>query len=94
MRPTTVDRYGQFAYELALNSTGTWFAKANYNGSSYFFPSTSNIVVIRVDYQFPWVTLIGFVALLSLIATPFLLKWANKAYRYENSNKSRSAQKS
>ena len=73
-RSIIADIYGNFAYEFRPNVTGIWYVTASYNGSSYFFPSTSNMVSIRVRYQFSWAALLAIISLLSLVVGPPLLK--------------------
>ena len=80
---TIADMNGNFIYEFTPNATGTWYGTASYDGSSYFFPSTSNMMIIRVRYQFSWPLLLAGISLLLLIFVPPFLKWRNKVYKWK-----------
>jgi hypothetical protein len=43
------DLYGNFFFKFTPNATGLWFITANYSGSPYVLPSTSNIIAINVE---------------------------------------------
>ncbi len=83
------DIYGNFTYEFRPNLAGIWYATASYNGSSYFFPSTSNVISISVRCRFPWTAALASIALLSLVVVPRLL-WKHK---YENEAESKRKRK-